>query len=44
MGLFEENYFALFKGFEEIKGLVPIPAQGTFYIAVKIELDHFPEF
>lgn len=44
MGLFEEHYEYLAKEFAKIKGFKPVPAQGTFYIAVLIDLTHFTEF
>ncbi|KAL4482470.1 hypothetical protein ABPG72_001446 [Tetrahymena utriculariae] len=44
MGLFEDNYNYLYKEFASIPGLTPIKAQGTFYIAVIINLEQFKGF
>lgn len=44
MKIFETNHMYLHKEFTKIKGLTPIPAQGTFYIAVLIKLQEFPQF
>ncbi|KAL4434856.1 hypothetical protein ABPG74_021195 [Tetrahymena malaccensis] len=44
MKTFEENYNYLYEEFSNIKGLKPIPAQGTFYISVLIDLNQFKNF
>ena len=45
MPLFEENYLYLYEEFSRIKGLIPVKAQGTFYLSVLIDLENsFPQF
>ena len=41
MELFEENHDYLVDSISQIKGLTPIPAQGTFYLSVLIDLPAF---